>query len=283
MHWTDYEELVKNIHETLGKAAGVKIICWGRCCTITGKSGAKHQIDVLTKHSVGPSDYRTAISCKYWKEKVGIGAIRDWIGVVTDAQMDKGVVVSQMGFTQPAKQLAESANIGLVELRRPLDKDWEGVIRRIHIRFLVEPPPRITDFKLHVKPRGDTPPPQSISFVAPVEECFVTPPDQPSLTLQSIIEAQLARKADGAEHNITFPQGSTFNSPEIGDEPAHEYPITGVSFKTEQLPPVEGNLTISADDHVFMIMESVFEGRKYTLSPDGTITSLYEVEQPPPM
>ena len=43
------------------------------------------------------------------------------------------LVVSKMGFTAPAKDYAESKNIGLVELRRPVDSDWDGYIREVRV------------------------------------------------------------------------------------------------------------------------------------------------------
>lgn len=53
MDWATYEETVKNIYESLGKSAGVKIECYGNSCKFTGKSGVPHQVDVMTSHNAG--------------------------------------------------------------------------------------------------------------------------------------------------------------------------------------------------------------------------------------
>ena len=82
-----------------------------------GPPGSFHQVDVLTSHSDGLHQYRTAISCKKWNKKVGIPIVREFAQIVQDARLSKGVMVSKMGFTGPATTYAESKNIGLVELR----------------------------------------------------------------------------------------------------------------------------------------------------------------------
>ena len=70
MKWETYEETVKNIYEVLGARNGVKIEGYGNSCKCTGKSGLKHQIDVMTAHNDGIHCYKTSIECKYWEEKL---------------------------------------------------------------------------------------------------------------------------------------------------------------------------------------------------------------------
>ena len=106
--WRDYEVLVKDIYQALGQARGVTIECWGSSCKVEGPPGTFHQIDVLTRHSDGLHQYRTAISCKNWNKKVGIPIVREFAQIVNDARLSKGIIVSKMGFTTPAKTYAES-------------------------------------------------------------------------------------------------------------------------------------------------------------------------------
>ena len=53
MNWQSYEELVKYVYERLGQSANIEIVCWGPSCTVRGKSGASHQIDVLHPIAMG--------------------------------------------------------------------------------------------------------------------------------------------------------------------------------------------------------------------------------------
>ena len=141
LKWQDYEELVKDIYQVLGRADGVTIECWGPTCKVEGPPGVFHQIDVLTRHTAGLHEYRTAIECKNWNRKVGPSVVREIAQIVQDTGLDKGVVVSKMGFSDQAKTLARSHNIGLVELRRPVDRDWEGYIRVVPVIVTMVPSP----------------------------------------------------------------------------------------------------------------------------------------------
>ena len=70
MNWKEYENLTRWIYETIGQAHGVVIEGHGKDCKVVGKSGDKHQIDVLASHSDGFHKYLTDIECKYWNDNV---------------------------------------------------------------------------------------------------------------------------------------------------------------------------------------------------------------------
>lgn len=114
MKWETYEETVKNIYEVLGARNGVKIECYGNSCKCTGKSGLKHQIDVLTVHTDGIHNYKTSIECKYWEEKINKDIVMKVLEICGDCNLHKGVIVSKMGFTPDAIKFAEYNGIGLV-------------------------------------------------------------------------------------------------------------------------------------------------------------------------
>lgn len=126
LDWKQYEAITKYIYETLGRQSGVKIKGYGSTCKVTGKSGVAHQIDVLTAHSDGIHEYQTAIECKYWKEKINKDIVMKVAGIVEDANIHKGVIVSRSGFTPDGIEYARHKNIGLVELREVEEKDLEG-------------------------------------------------------------------------------------------------------------------------------------------------------------
>ncbi len=126
LDWKQYEGITKYIYETLGRQSGVKIKGYGSTCKVTGKSGVAYQIDVLTAHSDGIHEYKTAIECKYWKEKINKDIVMKVAGIVEDANINKGVIVSRNGFTPDGIEYAKYKNIGLVELREADEKDLEG-------------------------------------------------------------------------------------------------------------------------------------------------------------
>ena len=125
MDWKNYEEITKYIYETLGKETGVKIVGYGNTCKVKGKSGVSHQVDVLTSHSNGVHDYQTAIECKYWKKKIDKDIVMKVAEIIEDAGINKGVIVSKLGFTKDGISFAEYKNIGLVELREIGERDFK--------------------------------------------------------------------------------------------------------------------------------------------------------------
>ena len=112
MDWKEYEEITKYIYETLGNAAGTKIVGYGGTCKVKGKSGVSHQIDVLASHSDGVHNYRTAIECKYWDKKINKEIVMKIAEIVEDSGINKGVVVSKMGFTEDGISYAKSVVSG---------------------------------------------------------------------------------------------------------------------------------------------------------------------------
>lgn len=270
IHWEDYEELVKDIFLALGRASGVAIECWGRSCKVEGPAGVFSQVDVLANHSDGLLLYRTAISCKYWADRVGVKEVRDFAQVVQDARLNKGVMVSKMGFTKPALDLAAAKDISLVELRRPLDKDWEGVIREVHIRLVIKPPPRPYDFRMILAPDANGDAPEQIALAINAQELFVDGPDQERASVAHVVEKTLqAENRD--DYEISFPEASVLSV--LGDpgHVLHGKTIKSMSFKVEYPPPVESKSVVRLEDHVYMIMESIFDGRRFTITAEGQI------------
>ena len=275
VRWQDYEELVKDIYQALGRASGVTIECWGSSCRVEGPPGVFHQIDVLTKHSDGLHQYRTAISCKNWNAKVGLPVVRDFAQILQDANLNKGVIVSKMGFTGPGRSYAESKNIGLVELRKPLDKDWDGYIREVHITLMVD---QTEIYDIHFRLTAPKPGPDEQSYQGgPIHwslrlnQIFIGILGQEAEPLQKITDEEWSRHPDKDEYDIQFPEGSILTVPDYPKYPAHGYSITGVSFKVKFNPPVKQEIVVRADDHIYMIMESLFDGRRFTITKDGEI------------
>lgn len=275
LHWEDYEELVKDVHQALGYDDGVTIECWGRKCKVEGPPGTWSQIDVLTRHSAAPYEYRTAIECKYWNNKVSIGELKKFAQTILDAKLNKGVVVSKMGFTDPAKAFAESHNIDLVELRKPLDKDWEGCIRGVRIHLTVDRSPNVL-----VSPRITVPEEhphreklreiiRHTTMVA--DRFFVDVPGKGLVSFEELISAEVQAQPDSESYDLDFPTGSVLTHLDNPEHPLCGCLITGASVNVEERPPIVEEIVIRMDDHVYMIMESLFDGRRFTITRDGEI------------
>ena len=265
MNWRSYEETVKDIYATLGKSRGVGIEGWGPNCKIKGRSGVAHQVDVLTTFSDGGHEYRTAIECKYWNKKVPKDVIAKLASIVEDTPIDKGVAVSKMGFTDDAKSFAEFKNVGLVELRKPVDKDWEGKIKTINIDLRISMP-HVYDFQIVQSQSDPTAERTKVQIQFSADGAFIESPETQVVSLQEIIRAEIKNDPSEGEHHIQFATGAILSVP---DQQVN-VPIEGMRFKLEHHTANE-QIEVRAEDHIYMIMESLFEGRRYYVAPDGTV------------
>jgi len=126
LDWKGYEDITKYIYESLGSGYGIKIKSYGTKSKVTGKSGVKHQIDVLTEQIDGDRVLLTAIECKYWKKKVTKKIVLELSGIMRDADIASGIIVTKTGFTPDTLTFADHLGIKLVELREAGRDDTNG-------------------------------------------------------------------------------------------------------------------------------------------------------------
>ncbi|MFQ3579519.1 MAG: restriction endonuclease [Bacteroidales bacterium] len=267
MEWKEYEEITKYIYETLGSASGVKIECSGSNCKVVGKSTVSHQIDVLTSHSDGLHSYKTAVECKYWNDTINKDIIMKVAEIVEDAGLNKGVIVSKNGFTPDAISFAKYKNIGLIELRQPNDDDWKGRIKniRIEMNMLL---PQINGFEIiisegtksNLKP-GST----------RVEFLDIKHPDGKTENIEKYIKefnAELCKKAENEtlEQIFKFDKGTVIIYKPTNDETE----IGGIKLNGI-LRIAKNTIEIKGEDHIYMIMKSIFEDKSYTITKDRQI------------
>ena len=276
LNWPAYEKLVRDILEALGRAAGVEIVCWGRSCVVEGPSGVNHQIDVLTRHSDGVNEYRTGVSCKWRNSKVGIPHVRELASIVQDAALSKGVIVSKSGFTKGAKKLAAARRIGLIELRKPTDDDWGDGITDVRGEVTIDRGSAVFDVRF----RRAEPIPESDDEAAETTT-------MPRLLKVSILGgdektlAELAEEAHrdnpGQEHfELDFPHGTVLATPEEPAHPVNGRGVRGVSFRLQALPPHRFEVSVSAEDRIFMVMRDALTNRQHNITTDGEIIETAE-------
>lgn len=267
MEWKEYEEITKYIYEKLGEASGVKIECFGGNCKVIGKSTVSHQIDVLTNHSDGLHSYKTAVECKYWNDTINKDIIMKVAEIVEDAGLNKGVIVSKNGFTPDAITFAKYKNIGLIELREPNDDDWEGRIKNIQIQMNMLLP-EINGFELIVsKDTKSNLKPGSTR----VEFLDIRYPDGKTENIEKYIKefnAELCKKGENEtlEKIYKFEQGTVIVYKPTKDETE----VGGIKLNGI-LRIAKNTIEIKGEDHIYMIMKSIFEDKSYTITKDRQI------------
>lgn len=126
LDWKSYEEITKYIYNVLGAEYGIKVKAYGKDCKVQGKSGVKHQVDVLTEQLHGEDYLLTAIECKFLKKKVTKEIVMKLYSIMKDADISSGIIVSKIGFTKDTITYAEHLGIRLVELKEVEKDDMNG-------------------------------------------------------------------------------------------------------------------------------------------------------------
>lgn len=109
-HWKQLENDIAAVHRTLGHRVSVT-----QNVKVVGRSGTKHEIDVLVSFAFASYNWTIAIEAKSLrnKRKVGLPLVRNFESAIRDIQAEKGVIVSSNGFTGPAYVYATNYKIDL--------------------------------------------------------------------------------------------------------------------------------------------------------------------------
>lgn len=265
MDWKQYEILTKYVYETLGKKADVKILGFGNDCKVTGKNGVKHQIDVLTSHTDGIHNYRTAIECKFWKAKVDKDTVMKLHEVIIDADIEKGVIVSKSGFTSDAISIAKSLNIGLIELRE--SKESEKVKPIVNIVKSEILRPVITNVIISYVDKDPGPEVRNLS------ELVIEFPDGRQINLQNLVDS-FKRELHNEELFKKVRKRYDFHDSKLIDLVRKaEFDIFQVEL-IGMLTTLDNGLKFHIIDQVWWIMKNHFENTNFAISDIGKIRKM---------
>lgn len=100
INWYQFEKLVALVY----KHRGYKV-------TRRGGANPDGGIDLILELN----GQQSAVQCKQWKTwNVGVKAVREFLGALTDAQMQRGIFITLNGYTGDAKKLAEKHGIEII-------------------------------------------------------------------------------------------------------------------------------------------------------------------------
>ena len=103
-----------------------------RCNEILeGRSGGRHEVDVLAEKSDALTTYRVAVECKAWQQPIDKSVVSKLHYILTDLGLNKGIIVSLAGSASGAKRTAADLGIelwGPDELRQHLGDNAFGEV-----------------------------------------------------------------------------------------------------------------------------------------------------------
>lgn len=120
---TEYEQFTRKVFAGLSSQKRVKTIKLQHNVKLLGKSDTHHQIDVYWEYEKDGQLHKVAIECKNYTNKVSIGKVRDFYGVLADIEGLQGIMITKAGYQSGAKKYALSKGIHLKELREPIGKE----------------------------------------------------------------------------------------------------------------------------------------------------------------
>ncbi|MCD0456283.1 restriction endonuclease [Chryseobacterium sp. LC2016-27] len=272
--WKIYESLTKYIYETLRKDYKINIESYGHTCRIKGISGVMHQVDVLTSEVDGLHTYRTAIECKYWKNKVNKDIVMKLLSIINDTDIQRGIIVSKNGFTSDAQKFAEHHNIKIVQLRE-LNK---------HDNVQAEVECGIIDFFFKINIRR----PEITKILAKtINDIEISIPE--NLQYQVLIENRDEVKIKLFDSMMVFKELLHTQKEFKIISKSYSFPghILYLSNDKHYINSItyEGLLTIINDDHkktfslvdkVWMIMNQIFEQQAFLITKNGIIVNKNE-------
>ncbi|MBO7111917.1 MAG: restriction endonuclease [Bacteroidaceae bacterium] len=130
---TEYELFTQEVYQLLATYTGLVSSSVRHNVKLKGKSGQEHQVDVYWEYHKDGEVHRVAIECKNYNQKISIGRVRDFFGVLYDVGNIKGIMACKEGYQDGAKKFADYYGISLMELRVP--KDEETMIGELDIKW----------------------------------------------------------------------------------------------------------------------------------------------------
>ena len=105
------------------------------------RSGIERQVDVWVTGLVGPHEINIAVECRCYQGRVGIKDVEAFYSFLDDVGANKGVIISDSGFTAGARSRTHGSDIELktLTLRQAEDLDWTSIWEQEwhaeHLRF----------------------------------------------------------------------------------------------------------------------------------------------------
>lgn len=125
---TEYEQFTRKVFAGLSSQKRVKTIKLQHNVKLLGNSGTRHQIDVYWEYEKDGQLHKVAIECKNYTNKVSIGKVRDFYGVLADIEGLQGIMITKAGYQSGAKNMQQVKTFILKNSERPSGKKvWRGV------------------------------------------------------------------------------------------------------------------------------------------------------------
>ncbi|WP_421243113.1 restriction endonuclease [Aeromonas enteropelogenes] len=136
----EYELLTQAIYRDILVREGVSTANVHHNVSIAGRSGVEHQVDVYWEFRQAGITHRVLIECKNYASNLTLEKARNFFAVVHDIGNCVGIMVTKTGYQSGAAAFCKYYGLALKLLRKPVEEDWEGRIKEIHINMIPRVP-----------------------------------------------------------------------------------------------------------------------------------------------
>lgn len=136
----EYELLTQAIYRDILVREGVSTANVHHNVSIAGRSGVEHQVDVYWEFRQAGITHRVLIECKNYASNLTLEKARNFFAVVHDIGNCVGIMVTKTGYQSGAAAFCKYYGLALKLLRKPMEEDWEGRIKEIHINMIPRVP-----------------------------------------------------------------------------------------------------------------------------------------------
>ena len=274
---TEYELFVKSVYECLNQADGLADVQIQHDVKIMGAAGVEHQLDLFWTFKIGGVAYRVVVECKDYNRHVSKEKVLAFHSVLQDIGNIHGIFASKMGFQVGAKEYASKYGIQLMEIRPPIDSDWDGRIKDINIELHVRSMRNVSTQLFINKAKAE-----EMGVVPSVQDQYHMNPDAVSISFgqMRIGEATIE------EHGIKTMQELVRLLPQhsVGKECVCSFsfedavihiddqalPIDGIVFTYDVHETVE-RITIKGDKAIKAIVKNVQDGSETNIDEFGRV------------
>lgn len=131
----EYELLTQAVYKAILAKEGAETIDVRHNVSIVGRSGVEHQVDVYWEFRQAGVTHKVLIECKNYASNLTLEKARNFFAVLYDVGNCNGIMVTKTGYQSGVSDFCKFYGMGLKILRKPIDDDWKGRIKEIHINF----------------------------------------------------------------------------------------------------------------------------------------------------
>lgn len=276
---TEYELFVKEVYECLNRADGLSDVKILHDVILKGAAGVGHQIDVYWTFCKAGVAYKVAVECKDYKNRVSKEKIAAFHDILQDIGNIHGIFATKMGFQSGAKEYAEKYGIQLMEIRHPIDKDWEGKMKDFHITLHIQTIGKVTP-KIYIDgdrlAKMNTTLPKNMQFVAnsgltiikfselSIDGKSIATND--TITMQDLINKLPVNEAGQDKECLCGLRGGWLQFGKM------TYPLTAIKFNYEVHEHIE-NIDIYGDDVIKAIVKNITDKTEIHIDKFGRVNN----------